>query len=339
MKPDRRAGRVASAGDAAQELRTVRDCLRWAVSRFAVAQIGTGHGTASLFDEAVAMALWSLHLPPDDLDRWLDARLARSEREALIALIERRCTERVPAAYLTGETWLRGVCFRSDARALVPRSLIAEALDSSLAAYLEAFQRPGDWPRRILDLCTGGGSLAVLCALRFPDAQICASDLSEPALALAAENINLHGLSTRIELLQGDLLAPHTGEPFDLIVCNPPYVCDASMALLPQEFRAEPRIALAGGPDGMQLVARILSEAAQHLTENGLLVLEIGHEAAHFERAFPRLEFAYLPVEAGEQMVVAIDAQALRALSPRGRTTRRTRAVSAARQPGRRSAA
>jgi ribosomal protein L3 glutamine methyltransferase len=179
----------------------------------------------------------------------------------------------------------------------------------------------------------------VLCALRFPDAQICASDLSEPALALAAENIGLHGLSTRIELLQGDLLAPHTGEPFDLIVCNPPYVCDASMALLPGEFQAEPRIALAGGPDGMQLVARILSEAAQHLTENGLLVLEIGHEAAHFERAFPRLEFACLPVEAGEQMVVAIDAQALRSSGSPGRSTRRARAVTAARQPGRRSTA
>ena len=339
MKPDRRAVRVASAGDAAQEMRTLRDCLRWAVSRFAESQIGTGHGTASLLDEAVSMSLWSLHLPPDELDRWLDTRLARSEREALITLVERRCSERVPAAYLTGEAWLRGVCFRSDARALVPRSLIAEALDTSLAAYLDAFQRPNNWPQRVLDLCTGGGSLAVLCALRFPDTQVRASDLSEPALSLAAENVSLHGLGSRIELVQGDLLAPHQGERFDLIVCNPPYVCDASMALLPQEFRAEPRFALAGGPDGMQLIARILSEAAQHLTQDGLLILEIGHEAEHFERAFPKLEFAYLPVEAGEQMLVAIEAQALSALRPSPRPARRTRAVSAARQPGRRPTA
>ena len=250
-----------------------------------------------------------------------------------------RVSERVPAAYLTGEAWLRGVCFRSDARALVPRSLIAEALDTSLAAYLDAFQRPDSWPERVLDLCTGGGSLAVLCAMRFPDSRLRASDLSEPALSLAAENVSLHGLGGRIELVQGDLLAPHQGERFDLIVCNPPYVCDASMALLPQEFQAEPRFALAGGPDGMQLIARILSEAAQHLTQEGLLILEIGHEAEHFERAFPTLEFAYLPVEAGEQMLVAIEAQALGALRPSPRPARRARAVGAARQPGRRPAA
>jgi len=339
VKASRRAERVASAADATQELRTLRDCLRWAVSRFAAAQIGLGHGTALLFDEAVALALWSLHLPPDELDRWLDARLARSEREALIALVEQRCKNRLPAAYLTGEAWLRGVCFRSDPRALVPRSLIAEALDTSLAAYLDAFERPLDWPGRVLDLCTGGGSLAVLCALRYPDAQLRASDLSEAALALASENLALHGLATRIELVQGDLFTPHAGEQFDLIVCNPPYVCDASMALLPQEFRAEPDFALAGGPDGMTLIARILSGAGRHLTPDGLLVLEIGHEAEHFEAAFPQLEFAYLPVETGEQMLVAIEARALglhaAATTPPGGK----RKVRTARKPGRRPAA
>jgi len=339
VKPAARADRVATAGEAARELRTLRDCLRWAVSRFAVARIGLGHGTASLFDEAVALALWSLHLPPDELDRWLDARLARSEREALIALVDRRCSERVPAAYLTGEAWLRGVCFKSDARALVPRSLIAEALDTSLADYLDAFERPADWPQRVLDLCTGGGSLAALCALRFPEARLSASDLSETALTLASENLALHGLSTRIQLSQGDLFAPHSGEQFDLIVCNPPYVCDASMALLPQEFRAEPDFALAGGPDGMKLIARILSGARNHLTPDGLLVIEIGHEAEHFEAAFAQLEFAYLPVESGEQMVVAIEARALGlpagAASPSGGKN----PARAARKPGRRPAA
>lgn len=305
---------VASADQATIELSTLRDCLRWAVSRFGQSHIHTGHGTASLFDEAVALALWSLHLPPDELERWLDARLTRSEVQSLIALFEARCGSRLPAAYLTGEAWLRGICFKSDARALVPRSLIAEALDTSLPDYLHAFERPPGWPQRLLDLCTGGGSLAIHCALQFPDASVCASDLSESALALAAENLTLHGLDQRVRLLCGDLLEPHESEPFDLIVCNPPYVCDASMARLPAEFKAEPQLALAGGVDGMDLVRRILAQAPRCLAEHGLLLLEIGHEADHFEQAFPRLEFAYLPVEAGDRMLVAVEAEALRRL-------------------------
>ena len=312
-------------------MRSLRDCLRWAVSRFGQSQIQTGHGTASLFDEAVALALWSLHLAPDDLDRWIDARLAQSERKTLIDLIELRCKTRQPAAYLTGEAWLRGICFQSDARALVPRSLIAEALDTSLPAYLNAFPRTDDWPASVLDLCTGGGSLAVFCALHFPDSQIFASDLSAPALALATENAALHGLADRIVFRQGDLFEPFAKQRFDLIVCNPPYVCDASMARLPQEFRAEPEFALAGGPDGMDIIRRILSEAPHRLGTAGLLLLEIGHEAEHFERAFPRLEFTYLPVEAGEQMLVVIEASALASLPsiPRpvkgeGKAARRT---------------
>jgi len=312
---------VATAEQAAIELLTLRDCLRWAVSRFGQAQIFTGHGTATLFDEAVALALWSLRLPPDELERWLDARLARSEVKALIALFESRCESRSPAAYLTGEAWFRGIFFKSDARALVPRSLIAEALDTSLPDYLHAFERPPGWPQRVLDLCTGGGSLAIHCALQFPDASVCASDLSDAALALAADNLALHGLDQRVRLICGDLLEPHLLEPhqtdqFDLIVCNPPYVCDASMARLPAEFRAEPQVALAGGADGMDLIRRILAQAPGCLAENGLLLLEIGHEADHFERAFPKLEFAYLPVETGDRMLVAIEVKALQRLGP-----------------------
>lgn len=326
---------VATAGQAAVELFTLRDCLRWAVSRFGQAKIFTGHGTATLFDEAVALALWSLHLPPDELERWLDARLTRGEVQSLVALFEARCESRLPAAYLTGEAWLRGVCFKSDARALVPRSLIAEALDTSLPDYLQAFERPADWPRRLLDLCTGGGSVAIHCALQFPDASVCASDLSESALALAAENRTLHGLDQQIRLVCGDLLEPLQTEQFDLIVCNPPYVCDASMARLPAEFKAEPQQALAGGADGMDLIRRILAQAPRCLTQHGLLLIEIGHEADHFEQAFPRLEFAYLPVEAGDRMLVAIEAEALQRLGasnavhtpPRKRPTRRQSAA------------
>lgn len=302
---------VASARQAIDELASLRDLLRWSVSRFQQSGIRTGHGTLSLLDEAVLLALWSLHLAPDELDQWLDVRLARVEREAIVELVEARCSTREPAAYLTGEAWLRGVCFRSDSRALVPRSLIAEALDSSLPGYVNAFPRGEDWPRSVLDLCTGGGSLAVLCALRFDDATVRASDISEAALGLARENLDLHGLTARVELVQGDLLAAHPGQRFDLIVCNPPYVCDASMDELPAEFRAEPQLALAGGIDGMDLIRRIIESAPAHLTQDGLLLIEIGHEADHFEQAFPRLEFAYLPIEAGERMLVAIEASAL----------------------------
>ena len=339
MSRARIARRVASATEAIDDMRSLRDCLRWGVSRFAQAQIQTGHGTASLFDEAVALALWSLDLAPDDLDRWVDARLARCEREALIDLFERRCSTRQPAAYLTGEAWLRGLCFRSDPRALVPRRLIAEALDTSLAGYVSAFPRPDGWPASVLDLCTGGGSLAIHCALRFPDSRIFASDLSGPALALAADNATLHGLSESIAFSQGDLFAPLAPHRFDLVVCNPPYVCDESMARLPQEFRAEPEFALAGGADGMDVIRRILDRAPAHLAPTGLLLLEIGHEAAHFERAFPRLEFTYLPVEAGEQMLVAIEAAALERVAPTSRTAAHRQGTSRRRAPGRRPAA
>lgn len=257
------------------------------------------------------MLLWALHLPADELDLWLDAAVLPDERRAIVDLIERRCSSRLPAPYLTGESWLRGICFRSDARALVPRSLIAEALDSSLSDYLQHFPRPDAWPRSILDLCTGGGSLAVLAALRYPQSQVSASDLSREALDLARENVSLHGLEGRISLHQGDLFQALAGQRFDLVLCNPPYVCEASMQRLPAEYLAEPRMALAGGEDGMDIVRRILDGAASFLSDEGLLLIEIGHEAEHFERAFPKLEFMYLPVEAGEQMLVLVEARAL----------------------------
>jgi len=309
-----------SRADARAALRTLRDLLRHAVSRFEAAGLCYGHGTDNARDEAAWLLLWSLHLPLDTLDDWLDCRLTAPEIDAALALIERRCAERIPAAWLTGEAWLRGVRFLSDPRALVPRSLIAEALDESLDEWLgeglpdwlAGEDRPADWPQRVLDLCTGGGSLAILAALHFPDAEVTGSDISADALALAADNLALHGMDERIRLVRGDLFAGlGDGERFDLVLCNPPYVNAGSMAALPPEFRAEPELALAGGADGMDFVRRLVDEAPARLTGHGVLVVEIGHEADHFEAAFPDLEFAWLPVAAGDRMIVAITRRAL----------------------------
>ena len=305
--------------DARAHLRTLRDLLRHAVSRFEAAGLAYGQGTDNARDEAAWLLLWSLHLPPDSLDEWLDCRLAGAELDAALALIERRCNERVPAAWLTGEAWLRGLRFRSDSRALVPRSPIAEALEEALGDWLDeglpdwidADARPEGWPARILDLCTGGGSLAIFAALRYPDAEVTGSDLSADALSLAGENVELHGLGEQIRLVQGDLFEGLTGERFDLILCNPPYVNAGSMGVLPAEFRAEPALALAGGPDGMDFVRRLLDAAPSHLADHGVLVVEIGHEADHFEDAFPDLTFAWLPVAAGERMIAVITRTAL----------------------------
>lgn len=294
--------------EARAALSTVRDLVRWGVSRMGAAGVSLGHGTDDPWDEAAWLVLWSLHLPLDRLEPVLDARLAPAEIAAAVALIERRCVERLPTAYLTGEAWLRGLRFLSDPRALVPRSPIAELLDSGA---LEAWQPDPDAVGDALDLCTGGGSLAVFLARTYPAARIVATDLSADALALAADNLALHGLSERVGLRLGDLWGPVAGERFDLVVCNPPYVNADAMAALPDEYRREPQSALGGGSDGMDLVRRIVAGARERLTARGLLVLEIGHEAAHFEAAFPGLEFAWLPTEGGDDRVALIERSAL----------------------------
>jgi ribosomal protein L3 glutamine methyltransferase len=303
---------IPGARQAARDLHTVRDWLRYACSRLQASQACFGQGTDNAWDEAVWLVLWALHLPLDRVEPFLDARVLESEREYLGALIERRCTAREPTAYLTGEAWLRGLRFACDARALVPRSLIAEALQESLEDWL-----PAPAPDQILDLCTGGGSIAIHAALRFPDARVDATDLSREALALARENVALHGLQEQVTLLPGDLFEPVAGRRYGLILCNPPYVNSESMGALPPEFLAEPQGALAGGPDGMDLIRRILAEAPAHLAPKGLLLLEIGHEARHFEAAFPRLEFAYLPVAAGDQQLVLASREQLLAAARR----------------------
>lgn len=296
--------RVARGGSARLHMRTVRDLLRYACTRFEAAGLAYGHGLDNAFDEASRLILWALHLPPEPLEPWLDARLTTGEIEMIVELVEVRCADRAPLAYLTGEAWLRGLRFYADPRALVPRSLLAEAIEEALPAWLDTLEYPPHWPASILDLCTGGASIAIIAALAFAEARIDASDLSSEALQLAGRNIALHDLDGRIHLHEGDLFAALPGRRFELIVCNPPYVNTASMERLPEEYRAEPAVALAGGNDGMDLIRRIIAEAPAHLEAEGVLILEIGHEATHFEAAFGHLEFGWLPVSAGDHMVV-----------------------------------
>lgn len=299
---------AAGIADVRHSLSTVRDLIRHAVTRMGFAGVALGHGTQDPFDEAAWLVLWSLHLPLDRLEPFLDARLSPAEIEAALTLIDRRCRERVPTAYLTGEAWLRGVRFLCDARALVPRSPIAELLDTGA---LEPWLPNPDQVTRVLDLCTGGGSLALLAARAYGQAQVVGADLSADALALAADNIALHQLGEQVSLCQGHLWDPLGQQRFDLVLCNPPYVNARSMAELPPEFRHEPQSALAGGSDGMDLIREILAGAAAHLNPGGVLVLEVGHETAHFEAAFPRLECTWLTTASADDQVLLLERAAL----------------------------
>ena len=282
------------------------DCIEQQSARLTKAGVSFGHGTSNAFDEAVWLALWRLGLPLDDLDGVAQRELTASEVARIDALVSQRILTRKPAAYLTGEAWLQGVPFFVDERAIVPRSLIAEVLaDGSLDAWL------GPHTRHVLDLCTGNGSLAVLAAMAWPEVQVDAADVSADALAVARRNVERHELQHRITLLQGDGLGAVGTRRYDLILCNPPYVNSASMAALPAEYRAEPEFALAGGDDGMDFIRTLLRDAAAHMNEQAVLVLEIGHEAGHFEAAFPTLEFAYLPTHETENQLVLITREAL----------------------------
>ena len=288
---------------------TLIELVERAAARLEDAGVAFGHGTDNTFDEAAWLVQWQLGLPLDALEAEAGRSVAPAEQAAAEALIERRIATRQPAAYLTGEAWLHGVPFFVDPRAIVPRSLIAEPLlDGTLDAWLPGSLSP---PARVLDLCTGNGSLAVLAALAWPEAQVVATDLSADALAVAARNVERHALQARITLRQGDGLAAVHGERFDLVLCNPPYVNEASMAALPAEFRAEPALALAGGADGMDFVRGLLAGVAVHLVEGGLLALEIGHERTHFEAAFPQLDPVWLPTSAGDDAVLLLTREAL----------------------------
>jgi len=282
------------------------DYLHRAGARLDEAGVSFGQGTTNAFDEAAWLVLWRLGLPLDDLDGVADRELDDAELGALDALIAERIATRKPAAYLTGEAWLQGVPFTVDERTIVPRSLIAEALAEGLIdPWLSAATT------RVLDLCTGNGSLAVLAAMAWPEVTVDAADLSADALAVARLNVERHGLASRIALHQGDGLAAVAGRRYDLILCNPPYVNAASMDALPPEFRAEPALALAGGADGMDFVRELLAAAPAHMTDDAVLVLEIGHEREHFEAAFPALEVAWLPTALTDDAVLLVTRVAL----------------------------
>ncbi len=281
---------------------TLIELVERCAERLERAGVCCAQGTTNPFDEAAWLVQWRLGLPLDALDEQAERAIGPAELLAVHDLITQRVETRRPAAYLTGEAWLLGLPFFVDERCIVPRSLIAEPLaEGVLDAWL---QSP---PARVLDLCTGGGSLAVLAALAWPAAQVHATDLSADALAVAALNIARHGLAERITLAQGDGLAAATGL-YDLMLCNPPYVNAQSMAQLPPEFRAEPALALDGGSDGMHFVRQLMAGARSHLAENGLLVLEIGHEREHFEAAFPGLPLVWLPTSAGDEQVLLVEA-------------------------------
>jgi ribosomal protein L3 glutamine methyltransferase len=277
--------------------------------RLTHAGVAFGHGTQSAFDEAVWLVLWRLGLPLDiDLDEVKEQSVTPEQQAACAALIEERVITRKPAAYLTKEAWLQGVSFYIDERAIVPRSLIAEVLaDGTIDAWLS------DQTTRVLDLCTGNGSLAVLAALAWPDVHVTGADISDDALAVAAINVERHDLQARVQLIHSDGLSALPG-PFNLILCNPPYVCQASMDALPAEYRAEPELALAGGTDGMDFVRQLFKDAPSRMSAHAVLVLEIGNEVDHFMAAFPELEVAWLDTSAGDDQVLLISREALLSL-------------------------
>ncbi|MDR6374064.1 50S ribosomal protein L3 N(5)-glutamine methyltransferase [Paraburkholderia strydomiana] len=283
---------------------TVRDLLRFAVSRFNQSGLSFGHGSANAYDEAAYLVLHTLHLPLDLLDPFMDARLSAAEIDAVLNVIERRATERVPAAYITQEAWMHGFRFYVDERAIVPRSFIGELLQDGLQPYVEDPEQVS----AVLELCTGSGCLAILAAHAFPNADIDAVDLSAPALEVAARNVDDYKLDERIALFEGDLYAPLAERRYDVIISNPPYVNAASMQELPAEYKHEPEMALAGGSDGMDIVRRIIAEARNWLTEDGVLVIEIGNERQHVEAAFGGLNLVWLSTSAGDDNVFLIQA-------------------------------
>lgn len=290
------------------ELVTLRDWLRHAVTRMNTVPVHCGHGCDNAFDEAIWLLTSLLHLPAEHLDTFLDAGLLQHERERLADALHQRCHHRQPTAYITGEAWLGGLPFRVDPRVIIPRSYFVTHLADGFAPWVEDPERV----HRVLDLCCGSACLAILAAHAFPRAEITAIDLSEDALAVAHQNLALHGLENRIDLIHGDLFAPlQDSDRFDLIISNPPYVTAEAMRTLPPEYRHEPALALAAGEDGMDIVRRILARARAHLTPRGWLAVEIGHNRHHVEHAFPHLPFTWLNSDGHEEAIFLLPADDL----------------------------
>ena len=289
---------------------TLNELLAQALERLQAANLAYGHGTSNATDEAAWLVLWQLGLALDsDLIELAETTITPEQHSAVLALVQRRIDSREPAAYLTGEAWLQGVSFYVDRRAIVPRSFIAELIaEGSIDPWL------GEHTRTVLDLCTGNGSLGVLAALAWPEVAVTGADLSTDALEVARINLERHGLQERMALVLSDGLDACAG-PWDLILCNPPYVNSQSMQALAPEYRAEPELALAGGADGMDFIRLLLRDAPTRMSRHGVLVLEIGHERAHFEAAFPHLEPVWLSTSAGDDQVLLLTTESLQALA------------------------
>lgn len=299
----------------------LKQLIQTSADQLEQAQIAFGQGTLTAIDEATWLVLWQLQLPldldlTDDLQQlqaqvlaWqpkLDVvNLSLANVQACQALIAKRIQTRKPAAYLTQEAWLQGISFYVDERSIVPRSFIAELIaDGAFDGWLS------ESSHSFLDLCTGNGSLAILCAMAYPDIQVTAADISKDALDVAKINVEKHQLTDRIQLVESDGLK-NLSQKFDCIICNPPYVCEASMQKLPEEFLAEPSLALAGGSNGMDFIQEMLIDLPVHMNDQAILVLEIGNEREHFEAAFPRLEAVWLDTSAGEDQVLLLTKEAL----------------------------
>lgn len=289
------------------DLHTVRDWVRFFVSEMRRGQVFFGHGSSNAFDEAIYLAQSALHLPIGDLTPFWDARVTSHEKVQLTNFITERVDERKPASYITGEAWLQGHSFKVDKRVIIPRSFIAELLADQLTPWVNAPEMPFD----ILDMCTGSGCLAILAAYVFENAQVDAVDLSAEALKVARENIQLHDMTQRVHAIESDLFSNLNGKQYDFILTNPPYVNEASMKKLPPEYLHEPRMALAGGDSGMDLIQDILEQAPRHLKDGGFLVVELGNEKLHFEAAFPHLNPIWLETSAGDEQVFLLNKEDL----------------------------
>lgn len=297
-----------TATDAIDELITLRDWLRWAVSRFTEAELFFGHGTDNAWDEAIWLLLATLKLPRDRLEACIDTRLTKAERLAVWQALQQRIARRLPAAYIVQEAWLGDFRFYVDERVIVPRSYFAELLREGFSPWVEDV----DSVTNALDLCTGSGCLAILMAHTFPNAQIDAIDISSAALAVAKRNIVDYGLADIVQPIESDLFAAVAGKRYDLILSNPPYVTAAAMAALPMEYRHEPALALAAGEDGLDVVRRLLAKAAEHLNPGGFIAIEVGHNREQVETAFPELEAIWLDTVSSEEKVFLVSEEALR---------------------------
>lgn len=297
---------IASSVEAIAELLTIRDILRWAISCFNEADLYYGHGTDNAWDDALQLIFHSLRLPFNMPSTIQNARLTTSERKAIVELINRRVKEKIPVPYLTHEAWFAKLSFYVDERVLIPRSPIAELIENHFLPWLTK------QPQKILDLCTGSGCIAIACAHYFPDTEIIATDISKDALEIARLNADNHGVTQRVQLIQSDLFQSLPQQSFDLIVSNPPYVDEHDMSYLPAEFKHEPQLGLAAGKEGLDFAIQILKSAADYLTADGLLILEVGNSEQALVKRFPKVPFLWLEFERGGGGVLLLTAEQLR---------------------------